>query len=446
MHLIFFLPWTSPSSPPKKPPYPLSRILEHSSPSIEPPSPLIKPSLQPSRPLLVILSIFITIISIVILLIFCLYILHKILWKKNKNISVVKYIPSSSTFTLFKYSELSNMTCGFSRKNLIGEGGFGYVYKATLSNGHDVAIKQMKHNVKHKDREFQAEVEAISRVYHRCLVSFVGYCMKGNARFLVFDYVPNNTLYFHLHQSKNQVMDWSTRVKVAIGVAHGIAYLHEDCNPSIIHRDIKSTNILLDNNFEAKVADFGLAKFKKEAQSHVSAEIAGTPGYLDLDYALTGVLTVKSDVYSFGVVLLELITGRKAIMGDTNLVSLVEWAQPLIIKALETRNMRDLSDPKLGENFNENEMQRMIIIASQCISRTSRMRPRMRKVILFLENHGTETDIRNGFGPELSIFSQISGSSELTEIFQKMLKGKDIEVIGSSETRNVDTKDIVRTS
>lgn len=108
--------------------------------------------------------------------------------------------------------------------------------------------------------------------------------------------------------------------------------------------------------------------------------------------------------------------------------------------------MRDLSDPKLGENFNENEMQRMIIIASQCISRTSRMRPRMRKVILFLENHGTETDIRNGFGPELSIFSQISGSSELTEIFQKMLKGKDIEVIGSSETRNVDTKDIVRTS
>lgn len=145
----------------------------------------------------------------------------------------VKYIPSSPTFILFKYSELSNMTCGFSRKYLIGEGGVGFVYKATLSNGHDVAIKQLKHNVKHKDKEFRAEVETISRVYHRRLVSLVGYCMKRNERLLVFDYVPNKTLDFHLHQSNDQVMDWDKRVKVAIGVAHGIAYLHEDCK--LIH-------------------------------------------------------------------------------------------------------------------------------------------------------------------------------------------------------------------
>ncbi|MCH90685.1 proline-rich receptor-like protein kinase PERK9-like, partial [Trifolium medium] len=226
----------------------------------------------------------------------------------------------------FSYEELIKATNGFSTLNLLGEGGFGSVYKGCLPDGREIAVKQLKIGGSQGEREFKAEVDIISRIHHRHLVSLVGHCIQDNRKILVYDYVPNNTLHFHLHEEGQPVLEWEKRVKIAAGAARGIAYLHEDCNPRIIHRDIKPSNILLDYNYEAQVSDFGLAKLALDANTHVTTRVMGTFGYVAPEYASSGKLTDKSDVYSFGVVLLELITGRMPVdpsqMGDE---SLVEW-------------------------------------------------------------------------------------------------------------------------
>ncbi|KAG7592955.1 Protein kinase domain [Arabidopsis thaliana x Arabidopsis arenosa] len=228
---------------------------------------------------------------------------------------------------LFSYEELVIATNGFSDENLLGEGGFGRVYKGVLPDERVVAVKQLKIGGGQGDREFKAEVETISRVHHRNLLSMVGYCISENRRLLIYDYVPNNNLYFHLHAAGTPGLDWATRVKIAAGAARGLAYLHEDCHPRIIHRDIKSSNILLEDNFHALVSDFGLAKLALDCNTHITTRVMGTFGYMAPEYASSGKLTEKSDVFSFGVVLLELITGRKPVdtsqpLGDE---SLVEW-------------------------------------------------------------------------------------------------------------------------
>ncbi|XP_021817971.1 proline-rich receptor-like protein kinase PERK8, partial [Prunus avium] len=269
----------------------------------------------------------------------------------------------------FTYEELLQATNGFSTKNLLGEGGFGCVYKGVLEDEREVAVKQLKIGGGQGEREFKAEVEIISRVHHRHLVSLVGYCISEHQRLLVYDFVPNDTLHYHLHGEGMPVLDWATRVKVAAGAARGIAYLHEDCHPRIIHRDIKSSNILLDSNFEAQVADFGLAKLSLDSNTHVTTRVMGTFGYMAPEYATSGKLTDKSDVYSYGVVLLELITGRKPVdssqpLGDE---SLVEWARPLLSQALENEDFKGLADPRLEKNYVENEMFRMIEAASACV-------------------------------------------------------------------------------
>ncbi|GER51376.1 protein kinase superfamily protein [Striga asiatica] len=269
----------------------------------------------------------------------------------------------ASSRSWLTYEDLYEATNGFSEDNVLGKGGFGSVYKGVLMDSKEVAVKQLKAGSRQGEREFRAEVEIISRIHHRHLVSLVGYCISENQRLLVYEYVPNNNLHYHLHGESNQVMDWANRVKVASGAARGLAYLHEDCQPRIIHRDIKSTNILLDNNFEARVADFGLAKLAMELDinTHVSTRVMGTFGYMAPEYAATGKLTEKSDVYSFGVVLLELITGREPVdssrpSGDE---SLVEW----------------LVDSRLENNFSEREMFRMIEAAAACIRHSASKRP-----------------------------------------------------------------------
>ncbi|ONL95707.1 Proline-rich receptor-like protein kinase PERK4 [Zea mays] len=180
----------------------------------------------------------------------------------------------------FSYEELAAATGGFSSTNLLGQGGFGYVYKGVLAgSGKEVAVKQLKAGSGQGEREFQAEVEIISRVHHRHLVSLVGYCIAGSSqRLLVYEFVPNNTLEHHLHGKGVPVMAWPARLAIALGSAKGLAYLHEDCHPRIIHRDIKAANILLDENFEAKVADFGLAKLTTDTNTHVSTRVMGTFG------------------------------------------------------------------------------------------------------------------------------------------------------------------------
>ncbi|XP_042977456.1 proline-rich receptor-like protein kinase PERK1 isoform X2 [Carya illinoinensis] len=243
---------------------------------------------------------------------------------------------SKSTFT---YDELAMATDGFADANLLGQGGFGYVHRGVLPNGKEVAIKQLKAGSGQGEREFQAEVEIISRVHHKHLVSLVGYCITGSQRLLVYEFVPNNTLEFHLHGKGRPTMDWSTRHKIALGSAKGLAYLHEDCHPKIIHRDIKAANILIDFKFEAKVADFGLAKVSSDTNTHVSTRVMGTFGYMAPEYASSGKLTDKSDVFSYGIMLLELITGRRPVDTTHSYMedSLVDWARPLLTRALEER-------------------------------------------------------------------------------------------------------------
>ncbi|KAK7295595.1 hypothetical protein RJT34_18505 [Clitoria ternatea] len=331
----------------------------------------------------------------------------------------------SSSRSWFTYEELIQATNGFSAQNLLGEGGFGCVYKGLLTDGREVAVKQLKIGGGQGEREFRAEVEIIGRVHHRHLVSLVGYCISEHQRLLVYDYVPNNTLHYHLHGENRPVLDWPTRVKVAAGAARGIAYLHEDCHPRIIHRDIKSSNILLDQNYEARVSDFGLAKLALDSNTHVTTRVMGTFGYMAPEYATSGKLTEKSDVYSFGVVLLELITGRKPVdasqpVGDE---SLVEWARPLLTEALDNEDFEILVDPRLGTNYNKNEMFRMIEAAAACVRHSSVKRPRMSQVVRALDSLDEFTDLNNGMKPgQSSVFDSAQQSAQI-RMFRRMAFG-----------------------
>ncbi|KAL3644312.1 Proline-rich receptor-like protein kinase perk1 [Castilleja foliolosa] len=377
---------------------------------------------------------------------------------------------SKSTFT---YEELAMATDGFSDANLLGQGGFGYVHRGVLPNGKEIAVKQLKDGSGQGEREFQAEVEIISRVHHKHLVSLVGYCMTGFQRMLVYEFVPNNTLEFHLHGKGRPVMNWSTRMKIALGAAKGLAYLHEDCHPKIIHRDIKASNILLEYNFEAKVADFGLAKFFSDTNTHVSTRVMGTFGqpetkheaghtpkplhvnsiserhdilsfhcsfsslilvgfhlafskmlYLAPEYASSGKLTEKSDVFSFGVMLLELITGRRPVSNDQSFMddSLVDWARPLLTRALEDGNFDVLVDVRIQNDHNHNEMARMVACAAACVRHSSRRRPRMSQVVRALEGDVSLSHLNEGMRQGLSTESSDYDTAQYTEDMKKFRK------------------------
>ncbi|KAK1357567.1 Proline-rich receptor-like protein kinase PERK5 [Heracleum sosnowskyi] len=294
----------------------------------------------------------------------------------------------------FSIEDLASATGGFSDANLIGQGGFGFVHKGVLPNGQEVAVKSLKTGSGQGEREFQAEVEIISRVHHRHLVSLVGYSIADTQRMLVYEFVPNNTLEYHLYNKEN-VMDWPTRLRIAVGSAKGLAYLHEDCHPKIIHRDIKAANILLDNNYEAMVADFGLAKLSSDNFTHVSTRVMGTFGYLAPEYAQSGKLTDKSDVFSFGVMLLELITGRKPFdpMSKYSDDGLVDWARPLMTKALDDGNYSELVDPRLENNYNPQEMARMVALAAASVRHSARRRPKMSQIVRTLEGDSSLDDL-----------------------------------------------------
>lgn len=324
----------------------------------------------------------------------------------------------------FTYEELVDATNGFSAQNLLGEGGFGSVYKGSLADGREVAVKQLKIGGGQGEREFRSEVEIISRIHHRHLVSLVGYCISDDRRLLVYDFVPNNNLYFHLHGEGRPVMDWSTRVKTAFGAARGIAYLHEDCHPRIIHRDIKSSNILLDDNFEARVSDFGLAKLAMDANTHITTRVIGTFGYMAPEYASSGKLTEKSDVFSFGVVLLEIVTGRKPVdttqpLGEE---SLVEWARPFLSHALETQEFEGLADPKLEGNYVDAEMFQLIEAAAACVRHSSAKRPMMGQVVRAFDSMAN-SDLMNGMKVgESEIFNSAQQSEEI-RFFRRLAFG-----------------------
>ncbi|CAL5369632.1 unnamed protein product [Camellia sinensis] len=318
----------------------------------------------------------------------------------------------------FSYDELAAATGSFSEANVLGQGGFGYVHKGVLANGKEVAVKSLKTGSGQGEREFQAEVEIISRVHHRHLVSLVGYCIADGQRMLVYEFVSNKTLEHHLHGKGQPTMDWATRLRIALGSAKGLAYLHEDCHPRIIHRDIKAANILLDDKFEAMVADFGLAKLSSDNFTHVSTRVMGTFGYLAPEYASSGKLTDKSDVFSFGVMLLELITGRRPVDPTNKFMedSLVDWARPLLTHALEDGNYDELVDPRLENNYEPQEMARMVACAAASIRHSARRRSKMSQIVRALEGDSSLDDL-NDLGKQAgqsSAYSPSTGSDTQT--------------------------------
>ncbi|MBA0741658.1 hypothetical protein Gogos_014793 [Gossypium gossypioides] len=303
----------------------------------------------------------------------------------NNNIAV-------ETFT---FRELAAATRNFRKECLIGEGGFGRVYKGKLEKtGQVVAVKQLDRNGLQGNREFLVEVLMLSLLHHPNLVNLIGYCSDGDQRLLVYEYMPLGSLDDHLLDisPSQKPLDWYARMKIARGAAKGLEYLHDKANPPVIYRDLKSANILLDHEYNAKLSDFGLAKLGPQGdKTHVSSRVMGTYGYCAPEYQRTGQLTVKSDVYGFGVVLLELITGRRAI--DTtrpnNEQNLVSWAQPMF---KEPSKFSELADPLLEGNFPARGLQQALAVAAMCLQEEGEVRPLISDVVTALSCLGNDPD------------------------------------------------------
>ncbi|KAM7495941.1 hypothetical protein LguiA_020355 [Lonicera macranthoides] len=300
-------------------------------------------------------------------------------------------ITGSTTLIRFTFDEIKVATKNFSRGNIIGRGGYGNVYKGVLTDGSEVALKRFKNCSAAGDATFAHEVEVIASVRHVNLVGLRGYCtattpFEGHQRIIVCDLVKNGSLHDHLFGTIEKKLSWPIRQKIALGTARGLAYLHYGAQPSIIHRDIKASNILLDEKFEPKVADFGLAKFAPEGVTHMSTRVAGTMGYVSPEYALYGQLTERSDVYSFGVVLLELLSGKKALLAlnDSQQPSLVaDWAWALVRKG-RTLDVIDEGMPDLGP---PEVMEKYVMVAVLCSHPQLYARPTMDQVVKILETN-----------------------------------------------------------
>ncbi|GLJ50863.1 hypothetical protein SUGI_1083480 [Cryptomeria japonica] len=286
---------------------------------------------------------------------------------------------------VFTYRQLRFATNNFSSTNLIGHGGFGSVYKGILPDGRVAAIKQLDRHGKQGEHEFRVEVDILSRLHSPYLLELIGYCADLDQRLLVYAYMPNGSLQDHLYSDGSAgnppVLGWGRRLRIALDAARSLEYLHEIVTPPVIHRDFKTSNILLDENFKAKVSDFGLARLGSDKiNGHVSTRVLGTQGYVAPEYVLTGHLTTKSDVYSYGVVLLELITGRvpvdmKRPPGQGILVS---WALP---RLTDRDKVFEMVDPALQGQFSSKELIQVAAIAAMCVQPEADYRPFMTDVV-----------------------------------------------------------------
>lgn len=281
--------------------------------------------------------------------------------------------------------ELEDATGGLCPENVLGEGGYGIVYHGVLTDGTKVAVKNLLNNKGQAEKEFKVEVEAIGRVRHKNLVRLLGYCVEGAYRMLVYEYVDNGNLEQWLHGDVGPVspLTWEIRMNVILGTARGLAYLHEGLEPKVVHRDVKSSNILLDRQWNSKVSDFGLAKLLNSENSYVTTRVMGTFGYVAPEYACTGMLTEKSDVYSFGILIMELITGRSPVdygrpQGEVNLI---EWLKTMV----GNRKAEEVVDPKLPELPSSKALKRALLIALRCVDPDATKRPKMGHVIHMLE-------------------------------------------------------------
>ncbi|GLU20965.1 hypothetical protein SLE2022_371370 [Rubroshorea leprosula] len=273
------------------------------------------------------------------------------------------------------FDDIMRFTENLSDKYIIGYGASSTVYKCVLKNSRPIAIKRLYNQYPHNLREFETELETIGSIRHRNIVSLHGYSLSPFGNLLFYDYMENGSLWDLLHgPSKKVKLDWETRLKIAVGAAQGLAYLHHDCNPRIIHRDIKSSNILVDGNFEARLSDFGIAKCISTGRTHASTFVLGTIGYIDPEYAHTSRLTEKSDIYSFGIVLLEILTGKKAVDNESNL-------HQLILSKADDNTVMEAVDPEVSVTCVDlAHVRKTFQLALLCTKRHPSERPTMHEV------------------------------------------------------------------
>uniref|UniRef100_A0A0E0B1Y3 Protein kinase domain-containing protein n=1 Tax=Oryza glumipatula TaxID=40148 RepID=A0A0E0B1Y3_9ORYZ len=281
----------------------------------------------------------------------------------------------------FTYEELEKFTNNFQR--LIGQGGFGCVYHGCLEDHTEVAVKIHFENSRHGFSEFLAEVQSLSKVHHKNLVSLVGYCSEKAHLALVYEYMSGGTLFDHLRDKTGvgESLNWASRVRILLEAAQGLDYLHTGCNKPIIHRDVKTSNILLGQNLQAKIADFGLSKvYVSDTQTHMSATAAGSMGYIDPEYYLTGRITESCDIYSFGVVLLEVITGERPIMqGHGHIIQRVKMK-------VVAGDISSIADARLRGDYDVNSIWKVMEIAMLCTEPVAAQRPTMASVVAELKD------------------------------------------------------------
>lgn len=286
----------------------------------------------------------------------------------------------------FQFKELQVATSDFSTKNLIGKGGFGNVYKGCLHDGTIVAVKRLKDgNALGGDIQFQTEIEMISLAVHRNLLRLYGFCMTETERLLVYPYMSNGSVASRL--KAKPALDWGTRKRIALGAARGLLYLHEQCDPKIIHRDVKAANVLLDDFYEAVVGDFGLAKLLDHRDSHVTTAVRGTVGHIAPEYLSTGQSSEKTDVFGFGILLLELISGQRALefgKAANQKGAILDWVK----KIHQERKLDVLVDKDLQSNYDRIELEEMVQVALLCTQYLPSHRPKMSEVVRMLEGDG----------------------------------------------------------
>ncbi|GKV03114.1 hypothetical protein SLEP1_g15477 [Rubroshorea leprosula] len=301
-------------------------------------------------------------------------------WYVRKNSGSIPQLRGAKCFS---FEELKKYTNNFSEANNIGYGGYGKVYRGTLPSGELIAIKRAQQGSMQGALEFKTEIELLSRVHHKNVVSLLGFCFERHEQMLTYEFVPNGTLHEALSGKSGIRLDWTRRLKIALGAARGLAYLHELANPPIIHRDIKSANILLDQHLTAKVADFGLSKpISDREKGHVTTQVKGTMGYMDPEYFMTQQLTEKSDVYSFGVLLLELITARKPIERGKYIVREVRMATD---KAKDLHGLHQILDPAILDTSLKG-LEKFVALAMRCVEESGADRPKMSEVVKEIES------------------------------------------------------------
>ncbi|XP_058113250.1 putative serine/threonine-protein kinase [Magnolia sinica] len=314
--------------------------------------------------------------------------LNQILVRNNRVQGMPDFFSGNlRTISYFSYRTLKKATGNFNPDNLLGRGGFGPVYKGVLEDGRMIAVKKLAlEKSRQGEEEFLTEVRMITCIHHKNLVQLLGCCSDGPQRLLVYEYMVNGSLDAIVHGRSDHFLDWKTRFQIILGIARGLQYLHEDSHIRIIHRDIKASNILLDDKFQPRIGDFGLARFFPEDQAYLSTTFAGTLGYTAPEYAIRGELSEKADIYSFGVLVLEIISCRKN--ADPTLASDMQYLPEYAWKLYNRSGVIDLVDPKLqSDGFNERDVLQAIHVALLCLQSHPSLRPRMSEIVTILTSN-----------------------------------------------------------